>query len=216
MFHSIYTRKQHQQNLSAQQPLFVPSWPPTYTGQKALSGLTDCLQNWRLEIDGLIEQPLSFSFEELMAYPQESQDRRLISAAGWTYRSIWQGIPFHALLERIKPLPEAKYLRQENRTGQTETIAIEHLLANGALLCVKEKGQQLSPLYGGPLQLMVFDRYHYKGLGQLTHLTFTDTDAPGYWESLGYSHEGTIQPGDYYAFDLRELRPADGNEIQSY
>jgi len=185
-------------------------WPATYSDGIAHISPND----WGLEVSGCIEKPTRFIYRNILALPQVTQDKRIVSADGWSYKGRWQGVLLEEIVKRIKPDPDKiLYVNQTNTIGQTETIPLNTALAGQALLCHKIDNHSLDTLYGGPVRLMVFDHLSYKGLRHITSLEFSETPlAETSFTQKGYSMDGEIQPGDYYAFDLGAFRPLRGPE----
>jgi DMSO/TMAO reductase YedYZ molybdopterin-dependent catalytic subunit len=209
MFHSLYNRSVGSSTPTAEptekggDKIFL-NWPASYLdGFEAFD--TD---HWQLEVGGLVEKPQAFTLKDLNNFMRIQQNRRLVFADGWTYRSTWEGFVVQELLHRVVPKPEAQYLIQTNMAGHTECMPLKDLYSQRALFCLRVSGKSLPSLYGGPLRLLVFDRYAHKGLGQLTHLELAEHPVPGHFASKGYNPEAPIEPGDYYAADLGSMQSA--------
>lgn len=203
MFHSLYNRTAASLAPTAEHPdkEFL-NWPASYLdGFQAFDP-----EHYRLEVCGLVEKPQEFTLKELSAFTRIQQNRRLVFADGWSYRSNWEGFVVHELLHRVSPKPEAKFLIQTNLAGHTECLPLKDLYTQRALFCMKVSGKSLPALYGGPLRLMVFDRYAHKGLGQITRLELSEEEIPGYFTQKGYNAQGDIEPGNYYASDLQSIQ----------
>ncbi|MEB3286407.1 MAG: molybdopterin-dependent oxidoreductase [Vampirovibrionales bacterium] len=200
------------------------SWPATYR----FGGLQNLKpEEWSLNTTGMIEKPTRFVYRNILALPQSTQERRWISPDGWSIKASWQGVLLEELVKRIHPeflrpeflKPEFSdlgniWINQENAQGEKEHMLLKDLIEGKALLCHKVNGQPLPWLYGGPVALMVFDRYNYKGLGQISELCFEETapERPSRHKLKGYPEDGAIAAGDYYAFDLQAFRPLHGPE----
>jgi DMSO/TMAO reductase YedYZ molybdopterin-dependent catalytic subunit len=178
------------------------NWPANF-----LDGFQDFDPNhWQLEINGLVERPQAFNLKDMNSFTRIQQNRRLVFADGWTYRAPWEGFVLQELLHRVAPKPEAKFLIQTNLLGHQECLPLKDLYAQRTLLCMRVSGKQLPPLYGGPLRLMVFDRYAHKGLGQITKLELSEVEIPGYFATKGYDPLAQIEPGFYYSPDLKVVQ----------
>ncbi len=217
MFQTLYSRYHDQlDRRSGGENLFFP-FPATYGGGMAqLERAT-----YSLPATGRVETPKTFSWQDLSAMPETRQERRLVSAQGWTYRTRWEGVLLADLLKVLVPQPEATVLCQVNALGQEGPLPLEALLEGQALLCTRVDGQPLNSLYGGPIRLLVFDRYSHTGLGYLTSLKLLNAAEAGViqsaWEQKGYPRDGVIQSGDYYAYDLQAFRPVSGpGEVTGY
>jgi DMSO/TMAO reductase YedYZ molybdopterin-dependent catalytic subunit len=205
MFRSLYTRYKNELEQTHTTPDTYLDLPATY--REGLSMVDP--EAWQMEIGGQVQHPQTIRMRDLQALPQITQNRRLVSAEGWTFRAEWGGIPLFQLVEQIRPDPQATLLRQTSMNGQVEFLPLAAALQNRALLCYNANGKPLSPLHGGPLRLLIFDRYSYKGMAQLARLDFVSAkeETPGFWETRGYPADGQIEPGKYYAFDLKKMRP---------
>jgi DMSO/TMAO reductase YedYZ molybdopterin-dependent catalytic subunit len=208
MFHNLYHQKQHVQQLGHLSDKLLDLPASFFDGFEP-----NPFPGWSLSVEGLVQTPRQYMENQLKSLPHITQNRRLVSADGWTYRTEWMGIPLQHLVEAVRPTMQATHLRQENLTGDVSFLPLTELLRSRPLLCVGVGNQPLPPVYGGPIRLLVFDRYSYKGLGQLSKLTFVSQQEAEQemqqetWVQRGYTAEGTIVPGRYYAFDLKRFRP---------
>ncbi|HEY9686300.1 MAG TPA: molybdopterin-dependent oxidoreductase [Coleofasciculaceae cyanobacterium] len=208
MFHSLYNRstgtftapKAEPQDKAADKAFLA--WPVSYfDGFRNIDP-----DHWEMEVTGLVSRSMTFNLKDLMGFIRIQQNRRLVFADGWTYRAPWEGFVLSELLHRVAPLPEAQYIIQTSLSGQVECMALRDLLSQRALFCMRVAGKPLPPLYGGPLRLLVFDRYAHKGLGQIAKLEFSEHPVPGFFAGRGYDPEGHIEPGNYYCADLKIMQ----------
>jgi DMSO/TMAO reductase YedYZ molybdopterin-dependent catalytic subunit len=65
---------------------------------------------WKLQIDGLVETPLSLTLAELRAIPARTQITRHDCVEGWSCIGKWTGAPLSVLLERAKPKTSAQFV----------------------------------------------------------------------------------------------------------
>ena len=65
----------------------------------------------RLRVQGLVERPLEFDQESLLALAQQEIAGDFHCVEGWAQISSGQGVPVSTLLGLARPLPEAEYLR---------------------------------------------------------------------------------------------------------
>jgi DMSO/TMAO reductase YedYZ molybdopterin-dependent catalytic subunit len=97
---------------------------------------------------------------------------------------------------------------------------LQDILKGDYLLAHHESDRPLSALYGGPLWLLVFDRYTYKGLSQINRLTLCDAPQDASTsQTRGYSENGLWEPGSKtYAIDLKAYKTLDrpGQEIKLF
>lgn len=209
MFHSLHNHPLGAASPAADRPTtdkLLLDWPASYQANGARGFEALEAEAWEVEIMGLVERPQTFRVKELMGFTRIQQNRRLVFADGWCFRANWEGLVLSELLHRVGPQPEAQYLIQTNAAGHQECLPLKDLYAQRALFCLKVNGQPLPPQYGGPLRLMVFDRYAHKGLGQLVRLELANEPIAGYFAGKGYHPDGQIVPGEYYASDLKTMQ----------
>ncbi|MEM1132908.1 MAG: molybdopterin-dependent oxidoreductase [Pseudomonadota bacterium] len=65
---------------------------------------------WPLIIDGLVENPLDLTLEQVRAMPGQTQITRHDCVEGWSAIGKWTGVRLSHLLEQVKLKPEARYL----------------------------------------------------------------------------------------------------------
>jgi DMSO/TMAO reductase YedYZ molybdopterin-dependent catalytic subunit len=104
----------------------------------------------------------------------------------------WEGLPFNRLVAMVQPAPEAKYVFFTSADGYTTSLTLDELSADENLLAVKLNGEFLDQGYGGPLRLVVPQKYAYKSAMYVTRITFTDSKELGYWETRGYSDTADV------------------------
>jgi DMSO/TMAO reductase YedYZ molybdopterin-dependent catalytic subunit len=142
---------------------------------------------WKLKISGLVEHPLELSWEEFLALPHTMLTTDFHCVTTWSrYDNAWEGIHIHEILERAKPLPDAKFVMAHSWTGYTTNMPIESLADDDVMIVFKHDGADLEPDHGGPVRLLVPKLYAYKSAKWLDGLEFMAQDHPGFWERRGY------------------------------
>ena len=64
---------------------------------------------WRLKIGGLVEQPVSLTYDQLRALPRVEQVSNFHCVTGWTVNNVhWGGVRMHDVLAAAKPLSRAR------------------------------------------------------------------------------------------------------------
>jgi thiosulfate reductase cytochrome b subunit len=66
--------------------------------------------DWRFEVGGLAEQPLSLTIDELRSLDMEHQVTLHKCIQGWSYVAAWQGVPLRYLLDSCRPSSLARYI----------------------------------------------------------------------------------------------------------
>ena len=142
---------------------------------------------WRLDIGGLVEQPMSWSFADLMAKPQTGKVTDIHCVTSWSrYDNRWDGVTTHDLMEAVMPTPEARFVLLTSNDGYTTNMSIEDFASPDAMIVHSWEGQPLELDHGGPVRLVVPHLYFWKSPKWLKKIEFVDKDHKGFWEIRGY------------------------------
>jgi DMSO/TMAO reductase YedYZ molybdopterin-dependent catalytic subunit len=174
---------------------------PDDAGYQALvkNGFAD----WRLEIGGLVEEPLRFSLAELRALPSRTQITRHDCVEGWSCIGKWKGVPLSTLLDRVRPRPGARYVMfycadpmEQTLDGSDsryyESIDLEGAYHPQTILAYDMNNAALPIPYGAPLRLRDERQLGYKMAKYITRIELVASFANirggrgGYWEDQGY------------------------------
>ncbi|RKY26007.1 MAG: sulfite oxidase-like oxidoreductase [Planctomycetota bacterium] len=177
------------------------------------------LTDWRLRIDGLVEETLEVSLEDLKKLPREVKSMRLSSATGWSVRAEWEGVPMKEILKLVKLKPEAshvKFYSAGGRTVYTSTVELKDMEYRNAMFVYGVNGRPLTHKDGGPARPLFPHLWGYKSVKWPVRMEFTDRMEPGYWESRGYDLDGRIPPGTILDINTGRRRQIKGGEITEF
>jgi DMSO/TMAO reductase YedYZ molybdopterin-dependent catalytic subunit len=154
------------------------------------------LKTWRLKIEGLVDKPISLSFDGIKALPQKVQTKNFICVEGWGLdNQKWEGVHLKEVFSRVKISPKAEFVTFHAVGGQYgDSLSLKEALEPDTMLAYKLNGKDLSPDQGFPLRLIIPRMYAYKGVKWVERIVFTERQEVGYWEKGGYSVDGSI-PG---------------------
>ena len=165
---------------------------PSYFISAATPMLSDP-ERWRLRVQGLVEQPLDLSLDDLMKLPRTSYTVKHHCVEGWSAIASWHGAPVSAIVERCRPLRTARYISFESfDAGYSNGWDMASALHPQTILAYGMNGNPLPPAHGAPLRLYSPTKLGYKLTKYLVSMTFTDTRPGGYWEDQGYPWFGGI------------------------
>ena len=166
-----------------QQLLRPGRWPPV--GEKPPTGRS---KPWTLQLRGLFKTPRRLTLEQLLAAPLEDQSIDIHCVTRWSRLGVpFRGIPLARLLSPEQIEPRARYVSFVARSlrGHSSSVSLE--VAQTALLAFYAEGKLLSAEYGGPVRVIVPDRYFYKSVKWLEAIELLEEDQLGYWEQdAGY------------------------------
>lgn len=161
----------------------VKSWPVLHFGSiPRFDG-----EHWDMEVSGLVEEPFTLTYQELLELPRVTVDADMHCVTGWTtLDNTWEGVSFRTIVERAKPTDEAKWVIAHGANGYTSDLSFEAMDDDDVLLAWRNHGEDLTAEHGWPLRLVVPKRYAWKSAKWLTGLEFTAKNSRGFWEVRGY------------------------------
>ena len=115
--------------------------------------------DYRLRINGLVENPRDLSLAELRALPQHEQITQHFCIQGWSGVAKWGGVSMQTLIDLARPKPEAKWVVFYSLGGTPEggiyydVHAIEQMSHQLTMLAYDMNAKPLAFEYGAPLRL---------------------------------------------------------------
>jgi DMSO/TMAO reductase YedYZ molybdopterin-dependent catalytic subunit len=149
---------------------------------------------YRLQLDGLVDNPTTYTYADLLALPPTSLVRDFQCVTGWRVPSVhWSGVLLSLLLDRAGVQRTAKALRFFSFDGvYTESLTMAEAQRPDVIVAYSMLGGAISADHGGPVRLYVAPMYGYKSIKWLSHIQVVDRVDPGYWEQQGYDVEGWV------------------------
>ena len=149
------------------------------------------LDQWTFRIDGLVERPTTWTWDELQALPQSTYEGAIHCVTTWSkFDMTWRGVSVDLLLEAAGPLPGAAYAFVTCHTAYTTNLPLADLRDGRAWVAHEVDGSPLDPQHGGPARLFVPHLYFWKSAKYVAGLTLLAEDRRGFWEENGYHDRG--------------------------
>lgn len=164
----------------------------------AANGFAD----WKLQVGGLVEKPLSLSLAELRNMPARTQITRHDCVEGWSCIAKWTGAPLAAVLDQAGVKSGAAYVvfrcadTMENAflgpVKYYESIDMIDARHPQTILAYGLNGEALPVANGAPLRCRVERQLGYKMAKYVMAIevvdSFSNIDGGkgGYWEDRGY------------------------------
>ena len=144
-------------------------------------------ETYRFKVWGTVAEPFELTWDELLALPRVQLTSDFHCVTTWSrFENAWEGVHIREILQRAKPLPEAKFVTAHSFTGYTTNMPLADLDDDDVLIAFTHDGEQIEPDHGGPVRLIVPKLYAYKSAKWLSGLEFMEKDRPGFWEVRGY------------------------------
>jgi hypothetical protein len=116
------------------------------------------IEKYRLVVDGAVENPLSLSYEDILAYPERTDVVLLVCPGVFVDNAQWSGVPVSLILEEANPKPGAKEVRF-HAGNYRSVLTLEEAQRGGTYLAHHVNGQVLPEEHGFPLRLVAEGKY---------------------------------------------------------
>ena len=188
--------------------LSIPGISPFYTPNADFYRVDTALvapqlsaSTWQLKIHGMVDHPMTITFDELMKMPMIEQDITLtcVSEAvggGYVGNARWQGTLLANVLRKAGIQSGADQIVMRDGKGMTIGVATDPVMdGRASLLAVGMNGQPLPQAHGFPVRVVVPGLYGYvsatKWVVDMEFTTFGAFDA--YWVKQGWSQQAVIK-----------------------
>jgi DMSO/TMAO reductase YedYZ molybdopterin-dependent catalytic subunit len=150
--------------------------------------------DYRLKVDGLVDQPFTLTYDELVAMPPTKLTRDFQCVTGWRVPEVeWKGVRLADLLDRAGVQEPATALKFRSFDGAyTESLTLAQARRDDVIIAYELEGSPLSDEHGGPARLYVAPMYGYKSCKWLDRIELTKEVEEGYWEVRGYDVDGWV------------------------
>lgn len=149
------------------------------------------LDKWRLTIDGLVETPTVWRWDDILAQPEFEDVSDIHCVTAWSrFDNRWRGVSARHLLSVVRPKSEARHVVFHSYDTYTTNVALDAFAEADVLLATHHDGEPIPVEHGGPLRVIMPRWYFWKSAKWVKRIEFVAADRPGFWEERGYHNEG--------------------------
>jgi len=164
-------------------------------------------ETWELHVDGLVENPVTLRWADLMALPQVEDVSDFHCVTTWSrFDNRWNGVRFRTIAELAVPRDDAHHVLctgydrlPGSRIDYTTNLPLARAVEDDVLLVHTWEGEPLPREHGGPVRMITPKLYAWKGTKWIHRITFLAKDRPGFWEERGYSNTAEPWFNDRYS-----------------
>lgn len=150
------------------------------------------IKTYRLAIKGMVENPLSLKYEEVISLPNEKRVETLYCIEGWSERLLFEGVKLSKLLKIARPKAGVKTVIFRAADGYSSSLTYSDVERLDLMLAYKVNGKMLDAKRGFPFQTVASSKWGYKWVKWITEIELTDKDFLGYWERRGYDNDADV------------------------
>lgn len=182
----------------------VPNWPVLDLGD--LPGIS--LDDWRLEIGGRCENPITLTWQQFLELPQVEDVSDFHCVTTWSRMdNHWKGVRFRTIAELAVPTDDATHVlctgydhMPGTRIPYTTNLPLARAVEDDVLLVHTWEGAPLPHEHGGPCRMITPKLYAWKGTKWIRKIEFLAGNKRGFWEERGYSDTAEPWFDDRYSY----------------
>src|SRR6476620_371396 len=148
---------------------------------------------WAVSVEGLVNKPRLFDLDELLKFQQEERVYRFRCVEGWSMVIPWIGFPLKALLDKVEPTSQARYVafqtlldpkRMPNQSigildwPYVEGLRLDEAMHPLTIMATGLYGETLPPQDGAPIRLVVPWKYGFKSIKSIVKITLVADQPP--------------------------------------
>jgi len=182
---------------------------------------------WTVKVEGLVKKPAQWDLDDLLkGLTPEDRIYRMRCVEGWSMVIPWLGIPLKNIINKLEPLPSAKFIEMrtildpvqmpEQKTDllpwpYTEGLRMDEATNPLTLFAVGIYGKPLPNQNGAPIRLVTPWKYGFKGVKSIVDIRFTDKQPNNTWSianPIEYGFYANVNPNvDHPRWTQKTERP---------
>ncbi|HEY9475060.1 MAG TPA: molybdopterin-dependent oxidoreductase [Mycobacteriales bacterium] len=157
--------------------------------------------DYRLRINGLVENPVELDLVQLRALPHHEQTTQHFCIQGWSGVARWGGVSMRTIVDLVKPRPEAKwvvfYSLGDGPDGGIyyDAHPIEQMDRKLTMLAFDMNGEPLSFGHGAPLRLRNEVQLGFKQVKWIKGIEFV-----AHYSEVGGGYGGYNQDHEFFGY----------------
>lgn len=158
------------------------------------------IRPWTVVFDGLVEEERTVDIDTLIrAMPLEERTYRHRCVEAWSMAVPWSGFPMTALVDYVRPLSSAKYVRMETLVDEAsmpglrafwypwpyvEGLSMAEATNELAFMATGLYGKPIPKQNGAPIRLVTPWKYGFKCVKSIVRFTFTEERPLNFWQEV--------------------------------
>jgi DMSO/TMAO reductase YedYZ molybdopterin-dependent catalytic subunit len=156
---------------------------------------------WSFQVYGMVQNQMSLNYAQFLKLPRVQSISDFHCVTGWSkLDNRWEGVRFRTIVEMAKVSADAKFATIECENSYTTSLPLEDLTRDDVLLSYRLDDKELPPEHGGPLRIVVPEKYGYKSAKWVRKIKFTKEQELGFWETRGYSNTADPNKEERYSY----------------
>ena len=150
------------------------------------------IKKYRLEVTGLVQNPQSLTYQEVLALPNVKRAVTLHCVEGWDEHLLFEGVRLADVLALAKPKKGVRTVIFYAVDGYSSSLTYNDVTRLDLMLAAKINGKILDANRGFPFQVVAESKLGYKWVKWVTRIELSKDPYKGFWEKRGYDNEADV------------------------
>ena len=151
------------------------------------------INTYSLKVSGLVDKPISLSYDEVLALTSYEKLITLHCVEGWDATVLWKGVLLKDVIDLAAAKNTANTVIFHCVDGYTTSMPLKTILDKDMLLAYSSNGIALPPSLGFPFIVVAEDKLGYKWARWVSEIELSDNAYyQGYWEKNGYDNTADV------------------------
>jgi DMSO/TMAO reductase YedYZ molybdopterin-dependent catalytic subunit len=173
------------------------------------------IDEWRLDIKGLVQAPFSLTYDQLLDLEAVEQLHTLECISNYVggdliSTALWTGVPLRDLLDRAQVKAGAYDVVFTSVDGYTDSIPIAKAMEDRTLVAYLMNGKTVPQDHGYPARMLVPNIYGMKNVKWIRTIEIVNYDFIGYWQQQGWSDSAPVNTNARIDLPSRNTRWSGG------
>jgi len=169
------------------------------------------IDEWQLDIKGLVQSPFSLTYDQLLDLEAVEQVHTLECISNYVggdliSTALWTGVPLPDLLNRAQVKSGAYDVVFTSVDGYTDSIPIAKAMEDRTLVAYLMNGKTVPQDHGYPARMLVPNIYGMKNVKWIRTIEVVNYDFIGYWQQQGWSDGAPINTNARIDLPSRNIR----------
>ncbi len=145
------------------------------------------IANYVLKVTGLVKNPVSLTYKEVLMLPSYEKLVTLNCVEGWHATILWKGALLSDIIKLAEADTKANTVIFHSIDGYTTSLPLRLILDKNVILAYSSNKITLPPALGYPFIVVAEDKAGYKWARWVSEIELSDNaNYKGYWEQRGF------------------------------
>ena len=151
------------------------------------------ISGYTLTVDGLVDDPVSLTYDEVLAMESAEKLITLHCVEGWDATILWKGVLLMDSIDLANDQAAADTVIFHCVDGYTTSMPLKIIQDRKMILAYSSNGLPLPPSMGFPFIVVAEDKLGYKWARWVDRIELSgDSAYEGFWERNGYENDAEV------------------------